>query len=41
MVSERGADEAALFWSYANLQHINPDLAKRDAEGGQGDHGST
>ena len=28
MVSERGADEAALFWSYANLQHINPDLAK-------------
>ena len=28
MVSERGADEAALFKSYANLQHINPELAK-------------
>ncbi len=29
MVSESGADEAALFRSYANLQHINPELAKQ------------
>ena len=29
MVSEGGADEAALFKSYANLQHINPKLAKQ------------
>ena len=28
MVSESGADEAALFKSYANLQYIDPDLAK-------------
>ena len=28
MVSESGADEASLFKSYANLQHINPELAK-------------
>lgn len=27
MVSENGADEAALFHSYANLQHIDPELA--------------
>ena len=29
MVSESGADEAALFKSYANLQHIDPELAKQ------------
>ena len=29
MVSESGADEAALFKSYANLQHLNPELAKQ------------
>ena len=29
MVSESGADEAALLKSYANLQHLNPELAKR------------
>ncbi len=29
MVSESGADEAALFESYANIQHINPVLAKQ------------
>ena len=29
MVSESGADEAALFESYANIQHINPELAKQ------------
>jgi len=28
MVSESGADEAALFKSYANLQRVNPELAK-------------
>ena len=29
MVSESGADEAALFKSYSNLQDINPELAKQ------------
>jgi|KNS12BottometaT_FD_k123_14332_1 hypothetical protein len=29
MVSESGADEAALFESYGNIQHINPELAKQ------------
>ncbi len=29
MVAESGADEAALFRSYANLQHIDPELAKQ------------
>ena len=28
MVSESGADEAALYKSYANLQRIDPELAK-------------
>ena len=32
MVSESGSDEAALFESYANLQHINPELAKKMLE---------
>ena len=29
MVSESGADEAALLESYGNLRHINPELAKQ------------
>jgi len=29
MVSESGADDAALFESYGNIQHINPELAKQ------------
>ena len=29
MVSESGADEAALFESYGNIQHIDPELAKQ------------
>ena len=29
MISESGADEAALFESYGNIQHINPELAKQ------------
>ena len=32
MVSESGSDEAALFKPYANLQHINPELAKKMLE---------
>jgi hypothetical protein len=32
MVSESGSDEAALFKSYTNLQHINPAFAKKILE---------